>query len=119
VAFDVRRDYDAAPLHVGGGVERIAEWQDTERLGGFVPVLLVVLALLGPLLARGPARRAALLFALAGGALVVLPAATLTLIARYAVPPTPLVAAAAGIGAWAVADRVRVLRARRAEPPPA
>ena len=111
VGFDVNRDYDAARLHVGGGVERVAEWQDTERLGGVVPGALVVLALLGPLLARGAARRAALLFALAGGGLVVLPAATLTLIARYAVPPTPLVAAAAGIGAWAVAERLRAWRA--------
>jgi 4-amino-4-deoxy-L-arabinose transferase-like glycosyltransferase len=117
VAFDVRRDYDAARLHVGPGVERVAEWQDTERLGGFVPGLLVVLALLGPILARGAARRAALLFALAGGALVVLPAATLTLIARYAVPPTPLVAAAAGIGAWALAERLRALRASPADGP--
>ena len=115
VGFDVERDYDAAELHVGAGVERVAEWQDTERLGGVVPAALVVLALLGPLLARGAARRVALLFALAGGALVVLPAATLTLIARYAVPPTPLVAAAAGIGAWALADRVRALRAGAAE----
>ncbi|MFL5782051.1 MAG: hypothetical protein ACJ760_12130, partial [Thermoleophilaceae bacterium] len=110
VAFDVRRDYDAARLHVGGGVKRVAEWQDTERLGGVVPVVLVVLALLGPILARGAARRAALLYALAGAGLVVLPAATLTLIARYAVPPTPLVAAAAGIGAWAVVERVRARR---------
>ena len=111
VGFDLRRDYDAAPLHVGAGVKRVAEWQDTERLGGFVPAVLVVLALLGPILARGAARRAALLYALAGAALVVLPAATLTLIARYAVPPTPLIAAAAGIGAWAVVERVRALRA--------
>ncbi|HKP89285.1 MAG TPA: hypothetical protein VJT75_04860 [Thermoleophilaceae bacterium] len=111
VGFDVQRDYDAAHPHVGAGVERVAEWQDTERLGGIVPGLLVVFAILGPLLARGPARRAALLFALAGGALVVLPAATLTLIARYAVPPTPIVAAAAGIGVWALADRLRARRA--------
>jgi hypothetical protein len=70
-----------------------------------------MLALLAVLLARGPAWRGALLFAAAGGALVMLPAATLTLIARYAIPPTPLVAAAAGIGAWAVAERVRAARA--------
>jgi hypothetical protein len=113
VGFDVERDYDAAEPHVGAGVERVAEWQDTERLGGIVPGALVVLALLAPVLARGAARWAALLFALAGGGLVVLPAATLTLIARYAVPPTPLVAAAAGIGAWAVAERVGGWRARR------
>jgi hypothetical protein len=113
VAFDVRRDYDAGRLYVGGGVQRVAEWQDTERLGGIVPALLVVLALLGPVLARGAARRVALLYAFAGGGLVVLPAATLTLIARYAVPPTPFVAAAAGIGAWGLAERLRAARAER------
>ena len=114
VRFDVDRDYDAAPPHVGAGVRRVAEWQDTERLGGVVPALLAALALTAPLLARGPARRAALLFALAGAGLVVLPAATLVLIARYTIPPTPLVAAAAGIGAWALAERVRARRARSA-----
>jgi hypothetical protein len=114
VRFDVERDYDAAEPHVGAGVARVAEWQDTQRLGGLVPGALALLALLGPLLARGAARRAATLFALAGGGLVVLPAATLTLLARYAAPPTPLVAAAAGIGAWAVAERLREWRAKRA-----
>src|SRR5207249_3369566 len=47
VSFDVHRDYAAARLHVGGGVERLAEWQDTERLGGVVPAVLAVLALVG------------------------------------------------------------------------
>lgn len=107
VAYDVHRDYAAGGIHVGPVVKRVAEWQDTERLGGFVPGALVVLALAGALLARGPGRRGALLFGLAGGALVLLPAATLTLIARYTIPPTPLVAAAAGVGAWAIADRLR------------
>jgi hypothetical protein len=110
VEFDVRRDYDAGRIHVGAGVQRVAEWQDTERLGGIVPGVLVLLALLGPLLARGLARRAAFLLALSGAALVLMPAATLTLIARYAVPPTPIVAAAAGIGAGALAQRLRALR---------
>jgi hypothetical protein len=110
VSFQVRRDYDAGGLHVGSAVRRVAEWQDTERLGGIVPALLAAFALVGVVLGRGRARRGALLFAAAGGGLVLLPAATLTLIARYAVPPTPIVAAAAGIGAWALADRVRGLR---------
>ena len=110
VQFQLRRDYDAARIHVGGGVERVAEWQDTQRLGGVVPAALALFALLGIVLARGPARRGALLCAAAGGALVLLPAATLTLIARYTVPPTPLIAAAAGVGAWALAERVRAAR---------
>ena len=62
--------------------------------------------------ARGLAWRGALLFAAAGGVLVLLPAATLTLISRYTVPPTPLIAAAAGLGAWALVERVRAARSR-------
>jgi hypothetical protein len=112
VEYQIDRDYDAARLHVGGAVKRVAEWQDTQRLGGVVPALLALLALLAPFLARGVARRGALLFALAGGALLLTPAATLTLISRYTVPPTPLVAAAAGVGAWAVVDRLRAARGR-------
>jgi hypothetical protein len=110
VEFQLRRDYDAAPIHVGGGVQRVAEWQDTQRLGGAVPAALALFALLGIVLGRGLARRGAILFAAAGAALVLLPAATLTLIARYTVPPTPLIAAAAGVGAWGLAERVREAR---------
>jgi 4-amino-4-deoxy-L-arabinose transferase-like glycosyltransferase len=117
VAYQVHRDYHASKLHVGGGVDRIGEWQDTERLGGVVPTAFVVLALLGALLARGIARRGLLLFAGAGAGLVVLPAATLTLISRYTVPAIPLAAAAAGVGAWAVVERVRARRRPAAESP--
>ena len=93
-------------------MRRVAEWQDTERLGGVVPAALAILALLGVVLARGVARRGALLFAGAGAALVILPAATLMLISRYTIPPTPLVAAAAGVGAWALVERMRALTGR-------
>ena len=118
VEAQVRHDYSAARLSIEGGVTRIGEWQDTERLAGFVPGAFVVLALAGLLLARGLARRGALLFALAGGSLVLLPAMTLTLIVRYTMPPTPFVAAAAGIGAWAVVDRLRAWREPAAQPAP-
>lgn len=107
VSFDVHRDYDAGRIRVGGVVDRLAEWQDTERLGGLLPGALALFALVGVVLGQGPVRRAALLFALAGGALVLLPAATLTLIARYSVPPMPLIAAAAGLGSAALVERVR------------
>jgi hypothetical protein len=114
VALSVHRDYSAAKLHVGGFVKRIAEWQRTERLGGVVPAAFVVFALAGLLFARGLAWRGTLLFGLAGGALVVLPAATLTLIHRYTIPPTPFVAAAAALGAWGVVDRLRARRSTTA-----
>ena len=108
----MRHDYSAAPLEVRSGVQRIAEWQLTQRLGGLVPVALLVLMLAAVLLARGPARRAAWLFALAGTALVLMPAMTLSLIVRYTIPPTPFIAAAAGLGAAAIAQRVNALRGR-------
>ncbi|MBV9212656.1 MAG: phospholipid carrier-dependent glycosyltransferase [Actinobacteria bacterium] len=119
VLADVRHDYSAAPLQVDEGVKRIAEWQTTQRLGGLVPGAFVVLMILGPLLARGPARRAALLFGLAGTVLVLMPAMTLTLIVRYTIPAMPFVAAAAGLGAAATLDAVRgwVRAGRRARAP--
>jgi hypothetical protein len=110
VSIQIHRSYDAAKLHVGSGVARIAEWQDTARLGNLVPAALAAFALLGLLLARGTARRGAILLAAAGTGLVLLPAATLILISRYAAPPTPLIAAAAGIGAWSLVERQREWR---------
>jgi hypothetical protein len=107
VDFYVRRDYEAAAPHVGGFVKQVDEWQDTQRAGNLVPLAFVILAALGAVAAPAGIRRGVALYALAGGALVVLPAATLTLIARYTVPPTPFVAAAAALGAWGIAERVR------------
>jgi hypothetical protein len=108
VSFQVYRDYAAAPLQVGGGVARLAEWQDTERLGGIVPGAFVLFALAGVFLTRGTARRGLVLFAIAGAGLVVLPAATLTLISRYTIPAIPLMATAGAIGLWALVERVRM-----------
>jgi hypothetical protein len=107
VGFYIRHDYSAAKLHVGSGVKRLAEWQDTQRLGNLVPLAFVLLAALGIVAAPPGIRRGVALFALVGGALVVLPAATLTLIVRYTIPPTPIVAAAAALGAWGIAERLR------------
>jgi hypothetical protein len=110
VAFYVRRDYDAAALHVGNGVKRIDEWQDTQRVNDLLPLAFVILAAAGLVAAPAGIRRGVALFAVAGGALAVLPAATLTLIARYTVPPTPFVAAAAALGAWGIVERLRARR---------
>jgi hypothetical protein len=107
VMFQLRRDWDFADHHPGTSAKAIARWQKVQRLAGVVPGLMVLFALVGLVLARGRARAGAFLFALTGGTLVVMPAATLTLLGRYTVPPTPIVAAAAGLGAWALADRLR------------
>jgi hypothetical protein len=113
VLFQLRRDYDFADPHRGHSAQVVSDWQKAARLGGVVPALMVVLALAGGFAARGRVRHGLVLFALAGGGLVVMPAATLTLIGRYAIPPTPIVAAAAGVGAWALVERARAIRARR------
>ena len=107
VVFQLRRDYHFAGPHAGKSAAVVSDWQQTQRLGGVVPVLMVALALGGAVAARGRARLGLVLFALAGAGLVVMPAVTLTLIGRYTIPPTPIVAAAAGVGAWALVSRAR------------
>lgn len=113
VLFQLRRDWDFAEHRPGESAEVLADWQRLQRLDGFVPGLMVVLALAGAFAARGRARAGLLLFAIAGGGLVVMPAATLTLLGRYTIPPTPIVATAAAIGAWALAERLRERRRPR------
>ena len=107
VLFQLSRDYEHADYEPGSSGDTIADWQKLQRLKGWVPALFVLLALAGFAAARGTALRGLALFALAGGGLVVMPAATLTLLGRYTVPPMPLVAGAAAIGAWAIAARLR------------
>src|SRR2546428_4996945 len=67
VEAQVRHDYSAARLSIEGGVTRIGEWQDTERLARLVPRPVVVVGLVRLVLARGPARRRAPAFAVGGG----------------------------------------------------
>ena len=107
VLFQLSRDYDHGEYSPGSSGERVADWQKLMRLKGVVPGLMVLFALVGAAVARGVALRGLALFGLTGAALVVMPAATLTLLGRYTVPPTPVVAAAAAVGAWALLARVR------------
>ena len=107
VLFQLGRDYDHARYSPGSSGDAIADWQRLQRLGGLVPGLFVGLALAGLAAARGPALRGLALFGAAGAALVVMPAATLTLLGRYTVPPMPVVAAAGAVGAWALVERLR------------
>jgi hypothetical protein len=112
VLFQLDRDYDHGVYHPGSSGDTIADWQRLQRLDGWVPGLMVAFALVGALFARGVALRGLALFGLSGAALVVMPAATLTLLGRYTVPPTPVIAAAGAIGAWAILEWVRSRRAR-------
>lgn len=110
VLFQLSRDYDHGEFSPGSSGEVIGDWQRTMRLGGLVPGLMVAFALLGALAARGVALRGLALFGLSGAALVVMPAATLSLLGRYTVPPTPVMAAAGAVGAWALVERLRARR---------
>jgi hypothetical protein len=116
VIFQLSRDYDHGSYSPGSSGDRVADWQKLQRLGGWVPGLMVALALVGAVFARGLALRGLALFGLSGAALVVMPAATLTLLGRYTVPPTPIVAAAGAIGAWALWQRLRDRRHTAAAP---
>ena len=107
VLFQLSRDYDHAEYSPGSSGDTVADWQKLMRLGGLVPGLMVAFVLAGLAAARGPALRGLALFGLSGAALVVMPAATLSLLGRYTVPPTPVVAGAAAIGAWALVARLR------------
>jgi hypothetical protein len=107
VLFQLSRDYDHGAYHPGSSGDTIADWQKLQRLKGWVPGLMVALALGGAFFARGAALRGLALFGLSGAALVVMPAATLTLLGRYTVPPTPVIAGAGAIGAWALVERLR------------
>jgi 4-amino-4-deoxy-L-arabinose transferase-like glycosyltransferase len=107
VLFQLSRDYDHGGYSPGSSGDTVADWQKLMRLGGLVPGLMVLFALVGFVAARGVALRGLALFALSGAALVVMPAATLTLLGRYTVPPMPVIAGAAAIGAWALVGRLR------------
>jgi hypothetical protein len=116
VLAQIERDYDFGGYHRGSSGDTIADWQKLERLKGWVPGLMVAFMLAGLVAARGPALRGLALFGLTGTALVVMPAATLTLLGRYTVPPTPVIAGAGAIGAWAILERLRERRHTRAVP---
>ena len=110
VLFQLSRDYDHGRFSPGSSGEVIGDWQRIQRGGGVVPGLMVLFALVGAFAARGVALRGLALFGLSGAALVVMPAATLSLLGRYTVPPTPVVAAAGALGAWALVERLRARR---------
>jgi hypothetical protein len=89
----------------------LRDYESATRIEGFPLALLLVLALLAPLACSGRQRRAALLLAGTGVALLVVPVVTDVYNGRFAVPSFGFVAAAAGLGAWGLAGAVRRRRA--------
>jgi hypothetical protein len=93
---------------------RAAEW--VTRIQGPVFVLLALLSLAAPFVTRGPARRAALLFALVAWTLLVLPVAAVEFSARTALPGLAPLGAAAALGGFGISSRVRARWGRNAPP---
>lgn len=92
-------------------VDALGDYQDVVRFGGVALVVSLLLAV--PALAFGSRRMlAALPLAVGLGALLV-PIATHAFVARYAVPASVPFGIVAGLGVWALAERLAALRAQR------
>jgi hypothetical protein len=90
-----------------GVLRALRGYEALTRLQGPLFVVLALLSLAGPLVLRGRPRAAAVLFALTGWALLVAPVATLEFSARSAIPGFGALGAAAALGAWGSALRLR------------
>jgi hypothetical protein len=96
-----------------GRLDALRDYESVTRIEGPPLAVLLVLALLAPIACRGRERRGALLLAGTGLALLVVPVVTIYYDGRFAVPSFGFVAAAAGLGAWGLAERVISRRAGR------
>lgn len=112
---------DADGFEVDRGlIALLRTYESATRLQGPVFVLFALLSLAGPLLTRGPARSAGLLFALSAWVMLILPVATVEFSARTAVPAFGAFAAAAAVGAQGtLAALARRRRAPSAQQRPA
>jgi hypothetical protein len=91
----------------------LVSYEEATRMQGPPFVLLVLLALVGPPLAwRRSGLHGAAVFTTAAAAGLVLPVASFYYDSRFGLPAYGVLAAAAGIGAWALVERVRDRQAR-------
>ncbi|MGO9490116.1 MAG: ArnT family glycosyltransferase [Solirubrobacteraceae bacterium] len=88
-------------------------WERDTRVEGPFMALLMLLALLAPILAPAPQRRATLLFFLTALVLLLAPIFLSEYDYRFAIPAFGPLAASAAIGAWALVTRSRALLERR------
>jgi hypothetical protein len=99
-----------------GLLNALLRYETVTQIKGPLFLLLALLSLLSPLLARPRERRAALLFAVVAWVALVAPVATLFWAARYAVPGFGPLAASAGIGGALLAARLRGVRIQGLRP---
>jgi hypothetical protein len=112
----VARLYSTPGLYKGP-MEGLRRYEGATRLTGVPMVLLIALALAGPLAASGRRRRGAVLATAVGATLAVAPVLAHEYDWRYAVAALGPLALAAAFGAEGIADRVRAIRlARLGEP---
>ena len=108
-------DYEKRPGLLAG----LRKYERITRIQGPVFVVLALLSLAGPLLARGRRRRVALLLSFVAWALLTAPVATLEFSARTAVPGFGFLGAAAAVGGFVLVRAVRQRRAGRGAREPA
>jgi hypothetical protein len=99
------------------GEAGLADYAKAAEVPGLGLLALLMLALAAPWLARGPARRAALMSSASGVVLLILPVATLVYDGRYTLPAYPLLGASAVLALQALWER-RAGRARLGESRP-
>jgi hypothetical protein len=96
-----------------GLLSGLRHYERVTRIQGPVFVLLALLSLAGPLMARGRERRVLLLLSVVTWTLLTAPVASLEFSARTAVPGFGFLGAAGAVGGLVVARAVRDRRARR------
>jgi hypothetical protein len=93
-----------------GLLDALRTYESATRIQGPAFALLALLSVMAPVMTRGRARGTALLLALAGWTLLVMPVATVEFSARTGLPGFGPLSAAAALGGWRV---VAVVRGRR------
>jgi hypothetical protein len=95
----------------------LGSYQSVFRVDGLLGFLLIVLTAIGAIFGRGAIRAGAALFLISGMTLLIIPPATSSYDARYAVPPMDLLAAGAAFGLAVIADLI-ARRRSAAQPEP-
>ncbi|MGI8623815.1 MAG: hypothetical protein ACR2NB_10110 [Solirubrobacteraceae bacterium] len=106
----IRRYYGYKPRNFQGDrplMDLLTGYESVTRVQGPLMVLLALLAAAGPLVTRGRARAAALLFSLSGWTLLVAPVASLQFASRTAVPGFGVMGVAAAVGGWGCLEAAR------------
>ena len=102
--------YDDDTYEIGSGVETMADLQDVLRVHPKLLLVCLLLGGIGTVLARGRLRWGLVLLLGVSLAMMVIAPATAIWSARYAVPVSGPIVAAAAIGAWLLVARLRAER---------